>query len=255
MVPLPGGTRHIHVFVANEGNGQWPEEKVQAVWDGAAPLPSFGAVLSFSRLAFKSLFGSVTRFRESVVGQPIRIVPQGLDPDLAGCSQILGGLVPAVVDSRHVLNEPGNLLGVMRVLGRYGATSPVAQCGRETRNFDPIIREPAGVLIQTASHVGWVLFDGRHELSVGASVVDVGVLLKKLEEEGALGGSIEQAVFVDGGSAMKVYHVRRSVGGLCLDLLNRVAAGSRNGPGSDSEGLNLYSTLRLRLSRRGMGQG
>jgi hypothetical protein len=244
----------VNVFVANEGNGRLPVEKVVALWEGASPVPSFGAVLSFSRSYFSSLFGTAEGFRESVIGKPVRIFPHASVLDLEEYHQILGGLVPAVVDGVHALGEAGTVDGVMEVLGKVGATSPIAQCGRETRNFDPRIREPAGVLLQTATHVGWVLFDGRHELSVGASVVDVGVLLKKLDEEGALGGRVEQAIFVDGGSAMKVYHVSRNEGRLRLDLLTRVAAGSRNGPGSDPEGFNLYSTVRLRLNRRAAGK-
>ena len=136
---------------------------------------------------------------------------------------------------------------MMRELSKYNATSPIAQCGRETRNFDPYIREPAGVLVQTESRIGWVLFDGRHELSIGASVIDVAVLLKKLEVDGMFRGRIHQAVFVDGGSAMKAYDIRRDSGAVTLDLLNRVAPGSRNGPGFDPDGLNLYTILALRL--------
>jgi hypothetical protein len=98
-----------------------------------------------------------------------------------------------------------------------------------------------------------VLFDGRHELSIGASVVDVVLMLKKLEAEGVFEGQVQQAVFVDGGSAMKAYHVRRKGAGISLDLLNRVAAGSRNGPGTDPEGLNLYSLLRLHVRRQQAG--
>jgi hypothetical protein len=142
----------------------------------------------------------------------------------------------------------------MAALGRYGATSPIAQCGRETKNFDPRVREPAGLLVQTVPRtadrhdgcIGWILFDGRHELSLGASVVDAALILGKLEAADAFDGAVRQAVFVDGGSAMKAYHVRRNGDGLQLHLLNRVAAGSRNGPGADFEGLNLYSTLNLR---------
>lgn len=255
MIPFPAEAGRVNVFLANEGDGRWPAEKVITLWEGAAPVPSFGTVLSFSKSYFESLFRSVPRFREVFVGEPVRVLPHASGFDLAEYRQILGGLVPAVVAGAHTLYESGTIADLMKSLGRSGATSPIAQCGRESRNFDPIIREPAGVLIQTATHVGWVLFDGRHELSVGASTVDVGVLLKKLEVEGALGGRVEQAVFVDGGSAMKVYHVSRSADELRLGLLNRVAAGSRNRPGSDPEGLNLYSTLRLCLSRPRTGEG
>jgi hypothetical protein len=89
-------------------------------------------------------------------------------------------------------------------------------------------------------------------LSIGAGVVDVAAILVKLEAEGVFRGQIHQAVFIDGGSAMKAYHVRRDGGDIRLELLNRVAAGSRNGPGADPEGLNLYTLLNLDLcSMRG----
>jgi hypothetical protein len=94
-----------------------------------------------------------------------------------------------------------------------------------------------------------VLFDGRHALSIGASVVDVAVALAKLEREGILQGQcIVQAIFIDGGSAMKVYRIQSDGDTVALDLLNRVAAGSRNGPGADDQGLNLYTLLSLSLS-------
>ena len=64
---------------------------------------------------------------------------------------------------------------------------------------------------------------------------------------GAFGQSVEQAVFIDGGSAMKAYRVESDGERVHLDLLNRVAAGSRNGPGSDPDGLNLYTLLALQL--------
>jgi hypothetical protein len=246
MVPL---TERVHVFVANEGNGRQPISKVAAVWEGAAPLPSFGGVLSFTRAHFQQLYGPVEPFRQRALGSPVRIVPLGETP-LGQYRQMLGGLVPAVVDGAHVLCAE-SLHEVMRRLSRYGnAHSPLAQAGRESRNFDPTIREPAGVLVQAAGpaggQIGWVLFDGRHEASIGASVVDVALLLNKMEEAGML-PPIRQAVFIDGGSAMKAYHVRCDGVNVQLDLLNRVAAGSRNPPGSDPEGLNLYTLLSLAL--------
>jgi hypothetical protein len=131
---------------------------------------------------------------------------------------------------------------------RYAnAISPIAQAGRESQNFDIFIREPAGVFVQTRQHVGWVLFDGRHELSIGASVVDVALLLNKLQSAGAFPDAIQQAVFIDGGSAMKVYAIDSTSEALNLNLLNRVAAGGRNGPGADPDGLNLYTLLNLWL--------
>jgi hypothetical protein len=92
-----------------------------------------------------------------------------------------------------------------------------------------------------------VLFDGRHELSIGASVVDVASILKHLEEQGVFGGLLRHALFVDGGSAMKVYAIKSDGTTVALDLLNRVAAGSRSGPGVDPDGLNLYTLLNLAL--------
>jgi hypothetical protein len=167
--------------------------------------------------------------------------------DLSDFDQVSGGFVPAVAHGQH-LYCVGAVDHVKECLQFYGnATSPIAECARESRNFDVRIREPAGVLLQTGDEIGWVLFDGRHELSIGASVVDVAKGLELLEDDGAFNGEIEHAFFVDGGSAMKVYAVDSDGGQVKLELLNRVAAGSRNGPGVDPDGLNLYSVLRLGL--------
>jgi hypothetical protein len=246
MVPLADADERIHVFVANRGDGRLPIEEAIALWEGPAPVPSFGAVLSFKRPYFESLFGSAERFRRHHLGTRVQIAPHGGTP-FDDYVQVMGGLVPAVVDGEHVLCKD-TAKQVLQSLGRYsGATSPIALAAQESRNFDLYIREPAGVLVQTDEHIGWVLFDGRHELSIGASVVDVGVLLLKLQAEGML-PVIEQAAFVDGGSAMKAYHVVSDEESVQLDLLNRVAAGPRNRAGADPEGLNLYATLALRLA-------
>jgi hypothetical protein len=245
-VPLADVDERLNVFVANEGNGQMPVEKALVVWAGPAPVPSFGAVLSFKRAYFEALFGDREAFVSRILGARVQVVPTG-DTAFDDYARMLGGLVPAVVDGQHIY-QADTVDQVMANLSRYGnANSPLAQAGRETRNFDPTVREPAGVLLQTGEHIGWGLFDGRHELSIGASVVDVGVLLHKLQADGLL-PAIEQAVFVDGGSAMKAYHIGSDKKAVQLDLLNRVAAGSRNRAGADPDGLNLYSTLALSLA-------
>jgi hypothetical protein len=249
---VPGEAR-VNVFIANEGDGSQPIEKVIHVWDGRAPLPSFGAVLSFSRERFAQLFAS----KRLPLNEPVAIRPIDC-PRLECYRQILGGFVPAVVDGHHLFCVE-SIEQVRRHLHEYGnALSPLAECGRESRNFDPVLREPAGLFVQTTDgSVGWVLFDGRHEFSIGANVVDVGQILKLLQERGIC--EIEQAFFVDGGSAMKVYAVETGSLGeeggdeednedlIKLDLLNRVAAGSRNRPGADPDGLNLYTLLMLDL--------
>ncbi len=249
---VPGRER-VNVFIANEGDGSQPIEKVIHIWDGRAPLPSFGAVLSFSRERFAQLFaGRRCPLNERVFVRPIDC------PSLEQYCQVLGGFVPAVVNGRHLL-AVNTVRQVRRNLHEHGnALSPLAECGRESRNFDPHIREPAGLFVQTSNgDIGWVLFDGRHELSIGASVVDAGQILRLLQGQGIF--EIEQAFFIDGGSAMKVYAVETGSldeeGGdeednedsIKLDLLNRVAAGSRNRPGADPDGLNLYTLLMLDL--------
>ena len=241
-IPFPD---RVNVFVANEGNGRVPIERVVAVWDGRSPIPSFGAVLSFERGYFEELFAAV---RVSKCLDPgVRIEPLG-NTDFNDYAQIMGGFVPVVVDGQHVYCVD-TVCQLQRCLRDYGnATSPIGRAGRETDNFDPRIREPAGVLVQTEDRIGWVLLDGRHELSIGASVVDVAIILRMLEHEGVLGGGVQQGVFVDGGSAMKAYAIESNGTDSSLDLLNRVAAGSRNGPGADPEGLNLYTLLSLSLS-------
>ena len=244
-IPVEDAHERIHVLLANRGNGHLPVEVVAAIWEGSAPLPSFGAVLSFTRSYFHALFGAPEDARTTLVGTPVQVIPHGptsLDPYIT----VLGGLVPAVIDGQFLCAE--TVKETLRLINQHGnALSPLARAGQESRNFDPYIREPAGLLIQTASHVGWVLLDGRHELSIGASVVDALQILLKLQTEGILGQEIEQALFVDGGSAMKVYWVQSNSGSTDLKLLNRVAAGSRNRAGNDPDGFNLYSTLAIEL--------
>ena len=246
MVPLTDAGERMHIFVANRGDGQFPIEEVIAVWEGPAPVPSFGAILSFKRAYFESFFGHAEIFRPHIVGTRVQIVPHGGTP-FDDYVHMMGGFVPAVVDGEHILCVD-TINQVLQNLSRYSsANSPIAQAAQESRNFDLYVREPAGVLIQTGEYIGWVLFDGRHALSIGASVVDVGAILHKLQAEAKL-PAIEQAVFVDGGSAMKVYHAIGDGRTVQLDLLNRVAAGSRNRAGADPDGLNLYTTLALRLA-------
>ena len=68
-----------------------------------------------------------------------------------------------------------------------------------------------------------------------------------LQDDGVFDGKVKHAILIDGGSAMKAYAVESNHATTTLDLLNRVAAGSRNGPGADPDGLNLYTSLKLSL--------
>jgi len=214
---------------------------VVKTWKGGAPIPAFGAVLSFNKECYEKLFGD-----KDLTNAPVRIMPEG-KTNFNLYEQIFGGFVPLVMDGKHLYNVE-KVEDLVKNLHIYGnALSPIAQAGKETRNFDPYIREPAGVLVQTENSIGWVMFDGRHELSIGVSVTDVAKLVGKLQEENVFDGKIINAVFIDGGSAMKAYAVKNSNGNLELNLLNRAAAGARNGPGDDPNGLNFYSLLKLPL--------
>ncbi len=127
----------INVFIANEGNGRVPIEKVVQVWEGRAPLPSFGAVLSFEKNAFPFLADDLT-------GQKVHIEPLG-GTNFDDYVQMMGGFVPAVVDGQHVYCVD-TVEQVRQHLHVYGnAVSPIAECGKESRNCDPRIREPAGM--------------------------------------------------------------------------------------------------------------
>jgi len=243
-IPIPD---RVNVFIASEGNGSAPVERVVKIWQGQSPLPSFGAILSFERDYFVELFANY--LERDWRDERIKIEPLG-GTNFDTYTQMLGGLVPVVIDGQHVYCVETVAQLQTRLRDHGNATSPIARCGRETNNFAPHIREPTGVLVQTDDQVGWVLFDGRHELSIGASVVDAARLLKWLQDDGALGGKIKQAVFIDGGSAMKAYAVESDATTTTLDLLNHVAAGSRNGPGADPDGLNLYTLLKLSLKIR-----
>ncbi len=245
-VPLPDAAHRVHIFVANRGDGEMPVEHVVAAWTGKAPLPSFGSVLSIRRAWFEEHFGDVGRFCERCLETRVHVSPLGLTPNRQ-YARILGGLIPAVVDGAHVCRAD-SVPEMMARLGRYAnATSPIARAAQESRNSDPYVREPAGLLVQTEGAVGWMLLDGRHQMSIGASVVDALQVLYKLDAAGAFGEPLQAAVFLDGGSAMKLYYAESDGEYVRLDLLNRVAAGSRNGPGMDADGLNLYSTLALAL--------
>ena len=241
MIPVREEAGRVNLFITNEGNGRYPVEKVVKVWKGGAPIPAFGAVLSFDKKYFSELFGD-----RDLTDIPVQIVPDG-STDFKLYNQIFGGFVPVVINKKHLydVEKVEDLVDNLHIYGN--ALSPIAQAGRETSNFDPYVREPAGVLIQTEDKIGWVMFDGRHELSIGVSVADVAKLVKKLQDDNAFDGEIINAVFIDGGSAMKAYGVKKDEGKLVLDLLNRAAAGARNGPGDDSDGLNLYSLLKLPL--------
>ncbi len=252
LIPISAHDERINFFIANTGNGQIPLERVVHIWPGTAPLPSFGGVLSLERGYYEQLFPhSASR---ELLNQRVHIRPYGKS-DFNAYTQILGGLAPAVLNGAH-LYDVATASAIRARLQQYANVgSPIAEAGRESRNFALYIREPAGVLVQTAERIGWVLFDGRHELSIGASVVDVARLLRRLEERGAFGGPLLHAAFVDGGSAMKAYAIRSDKHAVALELLNRVAAGSRNGSGSDPDGLNLYTVLKLPLNPSTFSQG
>ncbi|MBN1642770.1 MAG: hypothetical protein JXA09_16155 [Anaerolineae bacterium] len=245
-VPLPDARDRVHLFVANQGDGRHAVAYIAAVWEGAAPLPSFGAVLSVKRAHFQKLLGAPAAFAERHVGVPLQIVPVG-DTPFHEYATLLGGLVPAVVDGAHICTAD-NVPECLRQLTEHGnAISPIAQASKESRNYHPHVREPAGLVVQTARSLGWVLLDGRHEHTIGASAIDACQILRQLEQHGAFDGPLTQALFIDGGSGLKVYDVQSDGAQTELRLLNRVAAGARNGPGRDPDGLNLYSTLALAL--------
>ncbi|ERB63455.1 hypothetical protein N779_20625 [Vibrio coralliilyticus OCN008] len=87
-------------------------------------------------------------------------------------------------------------------------------------------------------------------MSVGVNIVDVANLVSRLSQSDIDlfdGETIRNAISIDGGSAMKAYAVNVGNGTVSMDILNRVAAGSRNAPGNDTQGLNLYSTVVMEL--------
>jgi len=241
LIPLSDASERVHLFISNRGNGLRPIEQISAIWEGEEiPLPSFGGVLSIKRDFFRTL-GEISP------GQPVQIVPFGKQ-DFKAYDQILGGFVPLIIDGDHFC-DVSTESELIAELNRFGnAFSPIAQAGRESVNFDAQVREPAGILFQTKDSIGWILFDGRHELSIGANVTDMSRILKKLKRHKFFQNQpIEQAFFIDGGSGMKLYNINCSDNDISMDLLNRVAPGARNGPGDDLEGLNLYSLLKISL--------
>ncbi|WP_019614021.1 hypothetical protein [Psychromonas ossibalaenae] len=233
----------VNLFISSRGDGSQPHEEVIKVWHGRAPLPSFGVVISIKEALFNELFAD-----RKLSGLRVDVRPYSDNCDFSRYRQILGGLVPAVIDGEPVVPTGEKLSSADAERGLHkaaGTLSPLARTGRESNNFDALIREPAGLIIQTERSIGWLLFDGRHELSIGANIVDSSNLLVRLQEldiDIFDGEKITAALFIDGGSAMKVYALTQSEQGTDMTILNRVAAGGRNGPGNDQQGLNLYST-------------
>ncbi|WP_241033784.1 hypothetical protein [Vibrio maerlii] len=249
FAPMLQLENRINVFVANRGNGVKPEEEVVKIWQGECPLPSFGSLLSFKREAFDRLFPQGLQ-----VGDRVNVKPYANEIDLSKFKQVLGGLVPSVIDGQPIVPTGNEVTAEQaeHALDRVANTdSPLARSGKETNNFDALIREPSGLFIQTDNHIGYLLFDGRHEMSIGANIVDVANLLKRVTESDIdlfEGETLHNAIAIDGGSAMKVYAA--TVDGVNepkMDILNRVAAGGRNSPGDDPQGLNLYSTVILEV--------
>ena len=235
----------LNIFIANQGRGKTPIETVIDIWQDRAPLPSYGAVLSFDRIFFARHFGDSAI--QHLRGQAVAIEPIG-DTDFDAYRQIMGGLVPVVANEKHLYlaTVRGQIERNLHLHGN--AASPLGRCARESDNFDIFVREPTGVFLETRDKIGWILFDGRHELSIGASVFDVAHVLAMLQHKGVFAQPIQNALLIDGGSGMKVYTARCDGQSVRLAALNRIAAGARNGPGEDRDGLNLYSAIDIGLS-------
>ncbi|MCG9789354.1 hypothetical protein L1D61_19445 [Vibrio mediterranei] len=247
MLELEG---RVNLFLANQGDGTKPFEEVVAIWNGTCPLPSFGTLISIEEKYFESLFSETPQ-----VGQAVKVIPVANEIDLCDYKQILGGLVPSVINGQSLV-PTGPTVSAMQAEAALDAVantdSPLSRSGKETNNFDALIREPSGLFIETENHIGYLLFDGRHEMSIGANIVDVANLVQRLSQPDLdffEGESVINAIAIDGGSAMKVYAAKTSTTEApTMDLLNRVAAGGRNAPGNDPQGLNLYSTVILELN-------
>ncbi len=239
----------INVFIANRGDGQRPAEEVIKIWHGRCPLPSFGTLLSFTTQRFNQLFPTGL-----AKGQTVNVTPYANEVELSNYAQILGGLVPSVVNGESIVPTGSSVTAKQaeKALDSIAHTdSPLSRTGKETNNFDAQIREPLGLFIQTETQVGYLLFDGRHEMSIGANIVDVSNLLQRLTDPDIDmfdGERVINAIAIDGGSAMKVYSIEvDDPEQPQMELLNRVAAGGRNAPGNDPQGLNLYSTVIMEL--------
>ncbi|NOJ21517.1 hypothetical protein [Vibrio coralliilyticus] len=245
MLPLED---RVNVFVSNQGDGKRPHEHVVKVWRGECPLPSFGVVLSIKSCLFDSLYPHGLE-----TNTPVSVTPYSHHCDFAEYAQILAGLVPSVIGGESIVPTGAAFTAQQaeQALDEVANTdAPLSRTGKETNNFDAIIREPGGLFIETENHVGYLLFDGRHEMSVGVNIVDVANLVSRLSQSDIDlfdGETIRNAISIDGGSAMKAYAVNVGNGTVSMDILNRVAAGSRNAPGNDTQGLNLYSTVVMEL--------
>ncbi|UJF17981.1 hypothetical protein L0B53_13215 [Vibrio sp. SS-MA-C1-2] len=247
FAPILPLNNRVNLFIANQGDGDTPQEQVVKIWHGECPLPSFGVILSITKEHYQTLFDTDLK-----IGTHVDVTPFSSTIDFEQYSHIYGGLVPSVINGQPIVvtGENHSAKDAEASLHQIAnINSPIAKTAKETNNFDPEIREPAGLLFQTEKSIGYLLFDGRHQMSIGANIVDVSNLVSLLQNERndlLDGEKIINAIVVDGGSAMKSYVVDTiDINNPSMTLLNRVAAGSRNAAGSDHQGLNLYSTLTL----------
>ncbi|MGR5456461.1 hypothetical protein ACPV5N_21490, partial [Vibrio alfacsensis] len=117
-------------------------------------------LISIEEKYFESLFSETPQ-----VGQAVKVIPVANEIDLCDYKQILGGLVPSVINGQSLV-PTGPTVSAMQAEAALDAVantdSPLSRSGKETNNFDALIREPSGLFIETENHIGYLLFDGRH---------------------------------------------------------------------------------------------
>lgn len=239
FAPYVGESRS-NLFITNKGNGHHPEDYITAVWEGRCSLPAFGAVLSLSKEHFNKLFGSTKSFKETFLNKKVFIIPHSSNLEPRTYNQIYGSFAPLVLNGEYLFDVDRD--SIMHRLRQYGNfTSPLEMLGQETKTLAPFIREPKNVLFETENFFGNILFSGRYELSIGASLIDLTHITSLLVKSLALNKELKHALVLDSGSAARVVFARNGK----LHPLNIVAPGARNAIGDPSG--NFYSGLRIVL--------
>ncbi len=223
----------IFVWIANRGQGRYPQDEVFAVWKERAPRVNFGTILAFEKEAFAEYANSL------VVGMRVEIVPE-LPEEYRDYTSIYTLSVPLLVKGQL---GPQSLTpaGVMEYVDSCNLTHPNFQLSQESIVFSPYIRVPSHIIWESENYIGGMLCSGRYELSLGASLVDEVNLLSLLSDKGSFPERIETAIKLDGGSGAK-FAQKTDQG---IRFHNLVAPGSRNAFGDGNS--NFYHGVGFEL--------
>ncbi|GEM_PF-6038655 len=225
-----------NIFISNQGNGTYPIDIIAAVWKDKFPIVPFGYIISIPQSQMAKIFGPIST--NDLLNQSINVTPQSKKINFENFQTIYSAAIPLISGEKYQF-ESLNAYQIMQHMNLLGSfTHPNIQLSLESKNFSPVIRDASNIAIETENYIGNILFSGRFELSIGASLIDQPILLKMIEK--TLPEPFKNALMLDDGSGTKAVYAPDNT---TLLPLNITSAGFRN-PLGDPSG-NYYFSLTL----------